>query len=518
MKSTEIELIRSMESPTEPLVLSEDERLLFALGYKQELARRMSGFSNFAISLSIICILAGGITSFHVGWCSVGGASIGLGWPLACLFSLVVALSMAQVASAFPTAGGLYHWSSILGGRGWGWVTAWFNLVGIVTALGAINAGTFDFAAAAFGIGGGEHAHLVKTVVVVGMTLSQGLLNHYGIRLTTRLTDLSGWLILLVSAVLTASLLAAVSHWDLARLVTFTNFSGLPQDSPVFPRQQNMMWLFALGLLLPAYTITGFDASAHTSEETMDAARNVPRGIVRSVWVSGLFGWFMLCAIALAIPDTREAAAKGADVVHWVLKTTLPGWLAWSLLATIVSAQYFCGLAALTSASRMAYAFARDGGLPCSAYLGKVSERTRTPCHAIWSSAVLAALFTVLVPYTTIAAVCVIFLYISYVLPVLAGFFAWGRRWTRMGPWHLGKWYRPLAMISALGCVFLILIGMQPPNQQAAWIVGVALVLMLAFWFAVEQKRFRGPPRTSLVLPTPPPEPALAWEAPTPKP
>src|SRR5262245_53220482 len=145
----------------------DDEHLLRQLGYQQELSRRMSGFSNFAISLSIICILAGGITSFHVGLCSAGGASIGIGWPLVCLFSLTVALTMAQVASAFPTAGGLYHWASILGGRGWGWVTAWFNLAGIVTALAAINAGTYDFASAAFGITPpAESAALVKTVVV----------------------------------------------------------------------------------------------------------------------------------------------------------------------------------------------------------------------------------------------------------------------------------------------------------------------------------------------------------------
>src|SRR5215510_5568466 len=128
----------------------DDEHLLRRLGYEQELARRMSGFSNFAISLSIICILAGGITSFHVGLCSVGGASIGLGWPLCCAFSLVVALTMAQVASAFPTAGGLYHWAALLGGRGWGWATAWFNLAGLVTVLAAINVGTFRFAMAAF--------------------------------------------------------------------------------------------------------------------------------------------------------------------------------------------------------------------------------------------------------------------------------------------------------------------------------------------------------------------------------
>src|SRR5450755_2959327 len=126
--------------------MNDDEKTLQSLGYTQELHRGMSAFSNFAISLSIICILAGGVTSFHVGLCSVGGAAIGLGWPLATLFALVVALTMGQVASAFPTAGGLYHWAAILGGRGWGWATAWFNLAGLITVLAAINVGTYRFA------------------------------------------------------------------------------------------------------------------------------------------------------------------------------------------------------------------------------------------------------------------------------------------------------------------------------------------------------------------------------------
>src|SRR5215813_10280005 len=125
--------------------ISEDTKTLEGLGYAQELARRMSGFSNFAVSLSIICILAGGITSFHLGLFSVGGAAIGIGWPLSCLFSLAVAATMAHIASAFPTAGGLYHWSAILGGRGWGWGTAWFNLAGLVTVLAAINVGLYQF-------------------------------------------------------------------------------------------------------------------------------------------------------------------------------------------------------------------------------------------------------------------------------------------------------------------------------------------------------------------------------------
>lgn len=456
----------------------------------------MSGFSNFAISLAIICILAGGITSFHVGLCSAGGASIGIGWPLVCLFSLCVAATMAQIASAFPTAGGLYHWGSILGGRACGWVTAWYNLAGLITVLAAINAGTYDFAIAAFGIAPPEaSAAAVKTGIVVAMTLAQALLNHYGIRLTTLLTDLSGWLILIASVLLTAALLAATKSFDWARLWTFTNYSGLPESAPIFPKQQNLAWLFALGFLFPAYTITGFDASAHTSEETIRAGENVPRGIVRSVLVSGIFGWFMIGAILLAMPDVRQGVEKGFDVVPWTLRSTLPKLAADALLGAILVTQFLCGLAALTSASRMTYAFARDGGLPGSTWLRRVNPRSQSPSVAVWISAIVSAGLILVLRYETIAAIGTVFLYISYVLPVAAGFLAHGHKWTRMGPWQLGAWYKPLAALSILGCLFLLVIGVQPPNQQALWIVGGTSVLQCLVWFAFERRRFQGPPQ-----------------------
>src|SRR4051794_40652277 len=159
------------------------------MGNDRQLQRVMGPFASFALALSIICILAGGVTSFHVGYCSVGGASIGLGWPLACLFSLAVALTMGQVASAFPTAGRLYHWSAILGGRGWGWVTAWFNVAGLITVLAAINVGMYRFALGAFAPRLGfdpESLPLagkvaLQSVVVLFVTASQALFNHRGI-------------------------------------------------------------------------------------------------------------------------------------------------------------------------------------------------------------------------------------------------------------------------------------------------------------------------------------------------
>jgi amino acid transporter len=478
--------------------VDEDVRTLRQFGYAQELRRAMGEFSNYALSLSIICILAGGVTSFHVGLASVGGAAIGLGWPLACLFALTVALTMGQVASAFPTAGGLYHWASILGGRGWGWATAWLNLAGLITVLAAINVGTYEFVTSALELDVkalGAWQVVVQTAVVLALTASQALVNHCGIRLTTRLTDFSGYWILLVALALTAALLTFTSSFDLGRLVRFDNLSGRPADAPVWPESSSLPALFLLGLLLPAYTLTGFDASAHVAEETVGAAVSVPRGIVRSFLVSGAFCWVMLCAVVLAAPDLAEAVAQGNGAFVWIVRKALPSWLAVVLFLAIALAQYLCGLAAVTSASRMAFAFARDGGLPFSAALRHVHPHWRTPVAATWAVAGLSVAFTIYTPvYSTITAVCVLFLYLSYVLPAALGLLAHGRTWTKMGPWGLGRWYRPLALACVIGCGVLFSIGVQPPNEKALIVVlGMVAVLALT-WFAVERKRFRGPP------------------------
>jgi amino acid transporter len=417
-----------------------------------------------------------------------------------CLLSLAVAATMGQIASSFPTAGGLYHWAAILGGRGWGWGTAWYNLAGLVTVLAAINVGTVVFAMGAFApertLSAWEQFWLVAAI-----TCSQAAINHLGIRVTRVLTDFSGWLILSVSLALTAALLWYTTEYDFSRLITFRNFSGLPTDAPVWPKSDSMAWLFALGLLLPAYTITGFDASAHTAEETVNATENVPRGIVRSVLVSGVFGWLMLCAAVLAMPDPAEAAARGDKAFVFTLFKVVPGTLAQLLLAGIVAAQYLCGLATVTSSSRMAFAFARDGGLPASASIRWVSPTFRTPPVAVWVVSLGALLFTAYTPvYSTITAVCVIFLYISYVLPTAIGFIACGKWWTEFGPWQLGRWFRPLAIVSVLGCLSLIVIGMQPPNEKAAYVVGGMTAVLVVLWYARGRYSFPGPPQGVLSM------------------
>jgi amino acid transporter len=459
----------------------------------------LGGFSNFALSLSIICILAGGVTSFHLGLCSVGGASIGLGWPLVGLFSLAVAATMGQLASTFPTAGGLYHWAAILGGRGWGWATAWFNLAGLITVLAAINVGTYRFALGGLvPIGLPPHLDLMAQALGVGLiTFSQAVINHMGIGITARLTDFSGYWILLVAAALAVCLLAFAPGLDPSRLVTFDNFSGTTGGG-VWPATGSLALLFALGALLPAYTITGFDASAHAAEETKSAAESVPRGIVHSVLVSGVAGWILLCVVVLAAPSLPAAAARGEGAFLAIMNGVLPRPLVFALVVAIVLAQYLCGLATVTSASRMAYAFARDGGLPFSHAVRWVCPKRRSPAVAIWMVAVASLLFTIHTPvYATITAVCTIFLYLSYVVPTALGAWAYGRTWTAMGPWDLGRLYRPLAVLSVVGCVILIIVGMQPPNERSIWVVGGTALVLAAAWFGIARHRFPGPPRAA---------------------
>lgn len=480
------------------MMMDDDVRRLHTLGYAQELARKLSGFSNFAISLSIICILAGGVTSFHLGLCGAGGASIGIGWPLVSLFALVVAATMGQLASTFPTAGGLYHWSSILGGRGWGWATAWLNLAGLVTVLAAINVGTYRFAFGTLGPPPGILSfwsdYLLQAAGLIAITASQAAINHMGIGITARLTDFSGYWILLVASLLTVCLLAFAPSFQPARLIELSNFSGTAGGG-TWPRTEQLWLVFALGALLPAYTITGFDASAHASEETLGAAHSVPRGIVRSVLVSGLAGWILLSAVVLAAPSVAEAASQGDGALLWIMNGVFPRPLTIGFISGIVVAQYLCGLATVTSASRMAYAFARDGGVPFSNAVRWVCPKRRSPAAAVWMVACAAVLFTLYTPvYSTITAVCTIFLYLSYVIPIVLGARAYGRTWTTMGPWNLGPWFRPLAWLSAAGCLALAGIGMQPPNERSVWMVGGTALLLALVWIGGERYRFPGPP------------------------
>ena len=484
----------------------EDVKTLHGMGYAQELSRSMSKFSNFAISFSIICILSGGINSLGQATAGAGGAAIGIGWPLGVVMSGMFALALAQISSAYPTAGGLYHWGSILGNRFTGWLSAWLNLLGLVTVLGAINVGTFYFFFGAFPSFGLQDTLSHRVLFVAVITGLQALVNHFGIKLTARLTDFSGFLILGTAAVLTLACLIAAPSWDIGRLFTFANYTGTEGASLVWPVAFGGGMAFLVGLLLPIYTITGYDASAHTSEETVKASTSVPRGMVSSVIWSGLAGWVMLCAFVLMIPNMDDAAKQGWNVFFWAMDAQMNPTLKVMLYIAIFISQWLCGLATVTSASRMLFAFSRDGGIPgASKALATVNPTLRTPVAAIWTASVLSVLFVSLTSAITIAGTpaysivvscTVIFLFLSFSLPIALGLMTiGGPKWPTMGPWNIGiGTYKVVASLSLVAMAVMFFIGIQPPNDWALEITLGFIVLALVIWVVFENRRFQGPP------------------------
>gem|GEM_PF-1196082 len=354
---------------------------------------------------------------------------------------------MGQIASAYPTAGGLYHWASMLSGRGWGWITAWFNVLGLFFVVSSVDVGVWLLfrdliLVGIFQMDPASFTAMQQLIAVGVILISQSLFNHYGIELTTKLTDFSGYFIFFVAVVLTISLLAfSPVALDFSRLFTFVNVTGAA-GGDVIPRTESMSFAFLFGLILVCYTITGYDASAHTSEETRDAQVNVPKGMWQAVFYSVFFGYLMVCSFVLAMPSVEEGASMGWGSFLYVMEASrMPTWLPYFLFIGIVVNNYLCGLAGLTSASRMAFAFARDGGMPFSHLLSHVSTTYRTPTYAIWASAAIAWLSTVYSDaFAVLATACAVFLYFSYISPVVAGFFAEGTsRWPEKGPFNLGS-------------------------------------------------------------------------------
>src|SRR3954453_2558655 len=362
----------------------DDAGELSALGYAQELFRTIGGFSNFAISFSIISILTGAVTLYSHGLVMGGPAEMTFGWPLVSVFTLAVALSMAELASAMPTSGAMYHWASRLGGTGWGWFTAWFNILGQLAALAGIDYGCALFVTPLLGL---SPAPGTVLLVYAAVLLSHAAINHVGIRLVARLNDLSVVVHVIGVVVIVGSVWLFAPKQPMSFLVArvTSNTLGWPY-----------WWAFVVGLLQAQWTFTGYDASASVSEETVDPRRRVPWGVGRAVLVWAVAGYVLLIALTLAITDlssvlsARDADGHEIPAVIAILRSGL-GARAGSVVTGLAAmAMWFCGLSAVTWSSRTIYAFARDDGIPGSSIWKRVSPHYSTPAPAIWLCVVVA--------------------------------------------------------------------------------------------------------------------------------
>ncbi|WP_153798191.1 amino acid permease [Foetidibacter luteolus] len=507
--------------------LSEDEKRLAALGYKQELNRSWSGFSNFAISFSVISILSGCFTTFSQAWNNGGPIAISIGWPLISAFILIIALCLAELASAYPTSGGIYWWASKLGGAKTGFYTGWLNFIGLLAVTASVVYGVATFLnivlgtyfsgySAAF-FGGDNIKQQFAWFVIIMAVIT--VLNCFSSQVQAMLNNISVWWHVFGAALVIVILIAVPAEHQTVKWI-FTqqiNNSGFSNGT--------MYWLYVLplGFLLTQYTITGYDASAHMSEETQGAHLTAAKGIWQSVFYSSVGGYILLLAFLSAAtrPDVVSSFDTainpyGSGSVITILENALSPLMFKIVLLISTGGQLFCAIACLTSCSRMMFAFSRDGAIPGHKYWARINSKTHVPVHAVLGSALIGVLITlpalwksprgIPTAFYAVVSVGVIGLYLAFIIPIWLRWRAGSR--FNAGEWNLGKhykWMAPVAMLEIIVvCIYFILPfepSAVPGSENFTWLavnyapilVGLTLLFLWIWWHLSVKKWFKGP-------------------------
>lgn len=500
--------------------LNEDEQHLARLGYVQELQRSWSGFSNFAISFSIISILAGCFTSFGLGWNNGGPASIAWGWPIVAVFILLIGLCMSELVSAFPTSGGIYWWAAKLGGPKAGFYTGWLNLIGLIAILASVAYGSatfLDLTLMTFSESWAAGYSLTRVFVMFVVILAAAaIINIFSSHLLAIINNVSVWWHVAGAAIVVAIL------WIVPdRHASFSDvFATTVNNTGMFDGEKGVGWLLfvlPIAAILTQYTITGYDASAHLSEETHKAADAAAKGIWRSIFYSAIGGWILLLTFLFAVQNVDDVTAGGGLVQVIFAQALDSKWMGIVLLISSAG-QLFCTTACQTSASRMLFAFSRDRAVPGHQLWAKINAK-RVPANAVLVTAILAAAITLpaLVPvdingapapiaFYAVVSIGVVGLYLCFAVPIYL-------RWRmgddfEVGTWNLRghyKWMAPVALIeivvTSIIAMFPTSIGGVPWGGSFEWkfvnytpiLVGTVLFLLFVYWNVSVKHWFTGP-------------------------
>jgi amino acid transporter len=470
----------------------EDAKLLESLGYKQEFNRRWSGFSNFAISFSIISVLSGCFTTFGQAWNNGGPIAISIGWPVISIFILIIALCMAELVSAMPTAGGIFYWAFALGKPVHGWLTGWLNLIGLVAVIAGVDYGFATFFTTTMSLfnDAWDPTNLKLVFVVFMVTvLLHILINIYGAKVINLLQNINVyWHVFGVAAILGILIFLPKSHQSVEWVFTTqNNNSGF---------SQSMYWWYVLplGFLLTQYTITGFDASAHVSEETGGASKAAAKGMWQSVAFSAIGGWLLLLSFLFAATDV-DALNKAGGFAPAIFESALtPGW----------------------TASRMLFAFSRDRAVPGHQYWTKL-DSNKNPSHAAFGVGFFALVLTlpalwapegtvVPIAFFAVTSVTVLGLFLSFMIPIYL-------RWKqgdhfKVGAWNLGKHYKWMAPIAVIEIIYISIVLCLPTtpagvpwNENFTWLsvqyAPIALLVIIGsamtWWYASAKNWFKAP-------------------------
>ncbi len=496
-----------------------DRDRLHEMGYAQELKRGMGWFSNFAVSFTIISILTGGITTFYLPLLAGGPKAVTFSWIIVGFFTLLVGLAMAEICSAYPTAGGLYYWSAKLANKNapaWSWFTGWFNFVGQVAITASIDFGlatTINFLITSYIDSNLLTARWILVTYFCVLVL-HGLINTFRVGLVSRFNDISVWWhVTGVAVIVGALIILPESHQKVDFL--FSSANGTGWDFPFVG-----LYIFMIGMLIAQYTITGFDASAHMTEETLEANVSGSKAIVRAIYVSAIAGLVLNLAMLLAIPKGQYDAIAGSGLVAgFQLFISAIGPAGGKLLIIIsIVAQLFCGMASVTANSRMIYAFSRDGAVPGHRLWHRINPRTRTPTNSVWLAVGLAFILGVpslyqnegiSVAFFAIVSIGTVGLYVAYIIPV---FLRLRNKDFQTGPWSLGKWSRPIGWMATIWVAIISIVFFLPAfypwlpwtkvdgksvglnNFNWAGPLMLVIFAVIGIWWLVSAKKwFKGP-------------------------
>jgi urea carboxylase system permease len=412
-----------------------DDAHLESLGIKPELQRTLGFLSNFAVAFSYISVSTGTFTLFGLGL-AVGGAPMFWSWPLVIGGQLLVALNFAELASHFPVAGSIYQWSKRLSNRTLGWFTGWFYFWAGVLTTTAVAITVPLVLSTILGVDGSQtYGPFTWNVWVALATLViTTLINGFGVRLMSMINNIGVAAEILGMVVFAGILLIFFNHQPLSVL---TDTAGLESQA-----NGNYLPVFAVAAFMSLFVVYGFDTAGTYGEETLDASRQAPRGILSAILLSGLIGAIFILAILLSAKDlageiTNAAPFPIADVIH----ENMGDFWGNIYLGVVLLAVFVCTMAIQGATTRLMFSMGRDRRMPFGGTWAHVSG-FKTPTNAAIAVGVLAAIpFLVSNSAGVIAIGATGTIYLSYFLCNIGVLVARLRGWpTKKAAFNLGGW------------------------------------------------------------------------------
>lgn len=465
-----------------------DSDELRRLGYKQSLRRSMGAFSSFALAFSLISINTGIFANFQTGIQQMGPAVV-WSWLVVLAGQTLVALVLAELVTQYPVSGYGYQWTSRLLNPRYGFFVGWLLLLQFLTGFPGVCATLADYVRILWDP---PFSNSVLTVVVIAVVT---VIHLMGIKVASWVNDvgvvgeIAGATIL---ATIFLVLLAPSSEHGLAILADTTNYhTNMPAG----------LSGFALSLLMGAWCLTGFEASADLAEETQQPRRVIPRAMLTSLLSSGIGGFLMLVGFMLAIDDLRTVQSAPQPLLHIIEENLGPKATPFVVGVVLISI-FACAVASMAATSRLIYSLARDNMLPGSSLLRTINPVRRTPAMTIITIGIVSSLvvlwFEKLTVITSISATAG---YLGYAGIILAGLITQRETTRANDAFRLGA-FGPIVRIAALIWTVLLVLALTIPDTGDSRLplkaTACAITLGCFIYFAVVRGRIlrgeAGPP------------------------